>query len=71
MDNCDIFHNVLNITDACQTSVLGTTIETPCVELCMGALSYAIIRCRSIYIQSDLYDKIKHLLYICGKSISH
>ena len=59
-DLCNIYDNVINITNNCETSLLGTSIKTPCIDICMGALSYALINCRHIYQQSDLYEKIKH-----------
>ena len=44
---------------------MGTDIRTPCIPLCIGALTYALQYCGDIYGQSELLIKIKHLLNIC------
>ena len=62
---CDIYSNVLNITDHCKVDILGTQITTPCIPLCITALTYAINYCGFIYGHTELLSKIINLLKIC------
>jgi hypothetical protein len=62
---CDIYSNVLNITDHCQINLMGTNIKTPCIPLCITALTYAVNYCGYIYGHTDLLLKIVNLLHRC------
>ncbi len=62
---CDIYNNVENITTNCQINLLGTSITTPCIPLCITALQYAVSHCEFIYGQSHLLEKIINLLKSC------
>ena len=64
-DQCDIYSNVLNITDHCQVDIMGIDIKTPCIPLCITALTYAINYCGYIYGHTDLLLKIVNLLQTC------
>tara|TARA_R110002126_G_scaffold56341_1_gene150567 strand:+ start:127 stop:378 length:252 start_codon:yes stop_codon:yes gene_type:complete len=62
---CDIYENVLNITNHCEVDVMGVEIHTPCIPLCITALSYAVNYCGYIYGHTELLSKIINLLKIC------
>ena len=62
---CDIYENVLNITNHCEVDVMGVEINTPCIPLCITALSYAVNYCGYIYGHTELLSKIINLLKIC------
>jgi len=65
IEGCDIYESVLNLTTHCEVNIMGTDIRTPCIPLCIGALTYALQYCSEIYGQSELLIKIIHLLNIC------
>jgi hypothetical protein len=62
---CDIYHNVLNITDFCEVDILGTNIKTPCVASCIASLTYGVLYCSEIYGHTELLNKIISLLKKC------
>ena len=62
---CNVYQNVLNITNHCEVDILGTEISTPCVPLCISALSYAVHYCSEIYGHTELLNKIISLLKKC------
>ena len=66
---CDIYTNVLNITNHCEVDVMGIDIKTPCNFLCVLSLQYAIHSCKYIYGKSNLLEKIINLLKLCDKPI--
>jgi hypothetical protein len=62
---CDIYNAVVNITDNCEINVMGTDVKTPCVPLCVASMYYAVNQCSYIFSQSQLLDKLTHLLKKC------
>ena len=62
---CNIYENVMNITNNCKVDILGTQILTPCRIACVWALQYGISRCGYIYGESNLLNKIISLLKKC------
>ena len=62
---CDIYQNVLNITNHCEVDIVGIQIKTPCIPLCITALTYATTYCSYIYGHTELLQKIINLLKIC------
>ena len=66
---CNIYENVMNITNNCKVDILGTQILTPCIPACILALQYAIYKCDYIYGESNLLNKIISLLKKCENPI--
>ena len=66
MESCDIYQNVNNITRFCEVSVMGETIKTECIPLCLSALYYAVNKCSYIYKPSGLYEKIVFIIKNCN-----
>ena len=62
---CDVYNNVLNITNNCKVDIMGIEIETPCIPACVLALQYAVHICGYIYGESKLLEKIITLLKTC------
>ena len=62
---CDVYSNVMNITNYCEVDIMGIEIKTPCVPLCIAALQYAYTYCSYIYGMSNLLEKITALLKKC------
>ena len=64
-DECTIYSAVVNITNHCEVDLLGYEIKTPCIPLCISALTYAANYCSTIFGQSNLLEKIINLLKTC------
>lgn len=62
---CDLSANALNITHNCNVNVMGTIVETPCLDICIGAVNYAIINCLSYYPSSEIINKLFGILNFC------
>ena len=74
MDNnqlCEIYENVMNITNYCEVDIFGQNIQTPCIENCIESLKYAYLYCSVLYTQGQILDKIINLLELCKIQISH
>ena len=67
--SCDIYQNVLNITNHCEVDIMGIEIHTPCIPLCIQSLQYAVQYCSYIYGHTELLNKIINLLSICDNPL--
>ena len=67
---CDLNSNVQNITNECNVNVMGTIVETPCLESCLSAVNYGIINCLYYYNQDEIKNKLFAIINFCKNYIN-
>jgi hypothetical protein len=63
---CELQYNVENITNNCNVNVMGTVVETPCIDICIGAINYALINCLYYYDKNEIMNKLFSIINFCN-----